>query len=194
MDIQTLFLTRYNVLYDGYLADVWQNLTQDQMRQRSNPHLNSIAWNLWHIARVEDAGINRFVADRNQVYDHDWAGKMNLSLSHYGTAMSYDEVDELTQQINLDGLKEYMGAVRGRTGEVINALTPTTLDLKFDHDELHKILIEGELAHPNAHWLVDAYLGWTKGKALIHFGLTHSFQHIGEISTLASLLDVEVFG
>ena len=39
------------------------------MRVRPHPQLNSIAWNLWHLTRVEDTAVNCFVADLPQVLD-----------------------------------------------------------------------------------------------------------------------------
>jgi len=42
-------------------------------------------------------------------------------------------------------------------------------------------------AHSNGAWLEGAYTGWHRGKCLIHFSLTHSHQHVGEIGVLASL-------
>jgi hypothetical protein len=38
---------------------------------------------------------------------------------------------------------------------------------------------------------IKNYLGWTKGKCLLTFGLTHSWQHLGEMEVIATLLGVE---
>ena len=38
--------------------------------------------------------------------------------------------------------------------------------------------------------LVIKYTGWTKGKCLMNFALTHPYQHVGEIGVIASLLGV----
>jgi hypothetical protein len=58
-------------------------------------------------------------------------------------------------------------------------------------ERLRLILVDEGLAHANAAGLVENYAGWTKGKCWLHFALTHSFQHIGEIDVLASLLGLE---
>jgi hypothetical protein len=50
--ISTLFMQRYTPLTEFYLEGFWQMVTPDQMRQRPHPRLNSIAWVMWHIARV----------------------------------------------------------------------------------------------------------------------------------------------
>ena len=51
------------------------DLTDDQMRLRPQPHMNPIAWLLWHIARCEDLGVNRLIANRPDVLDGEgWWG------------------------------------------------------------------------------------------------------------------------
>ena len=42
----------------------FDTLSDEQMRHRPQPMVNSLAWLIWHMARVEDAGINRLVANR----------------------------------------------------------------------------------------------------------------------------------
>src|SRR5512145_2911341 len=39
-------------------------LSDEQMRVRPREDLNSLAWLLWHIARVEDSMVNRVLAGR----------------------------------------------------------------------------------------------------------------------------------
>lgn len=68
MEWAQLFLQRYDVLCAFYLDGVWEMVPEDLMRQRPHPRVNSIAWNLWHLTRVEDAGLNRFVVDRLQAW------------------------------------------------------------------------------------------------------------------------------
>ena len=96
MDIPQVFLQRYDALYNFWLADIWTVVTPELMRQRPHPQVNSIVWNLWHITRVEDAGLNRFVTDRPQVLDEGlWMEHMNIPWRHHGTDMTFAEVDKL---------------------------------------------------------------------------------------------------
>jgi len=39
--------------------------------------------------------------------------------------------------------------------------------------------------------LVANYAGWTRGKCLLNFALTHPYQHVGEMGVIASLLGIE---
>jgi hypothetical protein len=64
-----LFLQRYDVLCDFWLAGIWEQAPADLMRRRPHPRVNSLVWSLWHLTRVEDAGLNRFVTDGVQVFE-----------------------------------------------------------------------------------------------------------------------------
>ena len=192
MDVTELFLQRYNALYEFWLAGVWEMVPDDLMRQRPHLQVNSIAWVLWHLTRVEDAGLNRFVVDRTQVLDEGpWMQKMNVPLRHNGSDMDFAEVDDLSQRINLQALHEYSKAVQIRTREIVSQLTYDNLDSIREEKYLRVILFDEGLAHPKAAGLLDNYLGWTKGKCLMNFGMTHPYQHVGEIGVIASLLGVD---
>ena len=192
MNVTELFLQRYNALYDFWLGGVWEMVPDDLMRQRPHPQVNSIAWILWHLTRVEDAGLNRFVVDGSQVLDDgSWMEKMNLPIRHNGGDMNFAEVDDLSQRINLQALQEYSKAVQIRTREIVSQLTYDSLDSVMEEDYLRVILFDEGLASPRSAGLLQNYLGWTKGKCLMNFGMTHPYQHVGEIGVIASLLGVD---
>ncbi|MCL4861833.1 MAG: DinB family protein [Caldilineaceae bacterium] len=192
MDLPQLFLQRHDVLYDFWLGELWQAVPEALMRQRPHPRVNSIAWNLWHLARVEDAGLNRFVVDRPQVLDEGgWMERMDLPWRHHGSGMTFAEVDELSQRVDLPALQGYLEAVRVRTGQIVTQLAWDDLDATMDEDRLRAILVDEGLAHSQAEAFLANYLGWPKGKCLMNFGLTHAYQHVGEIGVIASLLGVD---
>ena len=192
MNLTELFIQRYNALYDFWLGGIWEMVPDDLMRQRPHPRVNSIAWILWHLTRVEDAGLNRFVVDGSQVLDDgSWMEKMDLPIRHSGGDMNFAEVDDLSQRINLQALQEYSKAVQLRTREVVSQLTYDSLDSVMEEDYLRVILFNEGLASPRSAGLLQNYLGWTKGKCLMNFGMTHPYQHVGEIGVIASLLGVD---
>lgn len=94
-------------------------LSDEQMRVRPREDLNSLAWLLWHIARVEDSMVNRVLAGRSQVFDDGWMKRLGISRRDFGTGMTSAEVTELTRQIDLGALREYRDAVGRRTREVV---------------------------------------------------------------------------
>lgn len=192
MDISQLFLQRYDALYDFWLGETWKNIPADLMRQRPHARVNSIAWVVWHLTRAEDAGLNRFVVDRPQVLDEDaWLLRMNIPWRHLGNGMTFPEVDELSQRIDVQALHDYSNAVQARTREIVSQLDPDSLDAIMEAERLRLILVDEGLAYSQADGLIQNYLGWTKGKCLMSFGLTHPFQHVGEIDVIAGLMGMD---
>ena len=184
-----LFLVRYRTLYDFWLGILWSEVSEDMMRQRPHPRVNSLAWNLWHIARVEDSALNRFVEDRPQVLDDgDWMEKMALPLRHNGFEMTFEEVDQLNQQIDLQALRGYSEAIHRRTMEITTRLKLADLEEELTRERVELVLIKEGLGSPRAEGLVENYTGWTKAQCLMNLGLTHSYHHVGEMNVICSLL------
>ena len=192
MNAQQLFLQRYTVLYDFWLAGFWEAVPDDLMRQRPHPRVNSIAWVLWHLTRVEDAAMNRFMVDLPQVLDEgQWMQRMNVPWRHNGSEMTFDEVDDLSRRIDLQALHDYADAVHRQTLEIVAQLNADSLDETMQADRLRVILFDEGLAGPRAAGLLENYTGWSKGKVLMNLALTHPYQHVGEMDVIASLLGVE---
>lgn len=192
MNITDLFLQRYDPLYAFWLDGIWNGVPHDAMRRRPHPQVNSIAWNLWHLTRVEDATFNRFLTDSEQVLDAgDWPARLNLLWRHNGSEMSFAEVDELGRRIDLDALRAYAAAVEACTRQVAAGLDRIDLDAVPDEAHLRRVLFDEGLAHPRAGGLLQNYLGWPKSKYLTNLGMTHPYQHVGEIGVIASLLGIQ---
>jgi DinB superfamily len=192
MDLQQLFFQRYDALYGFWIAGLWTTVPDDLMRKRPHPRVNSIAWNVWHLTRVEDAALSRFITDRPQVLDEGgWIQRMNIPWRHNGNAMTFDEVDEIDRRVDIRALHGYSDAVQARTREIVSQLSLRDLDPAMEEERLRKILFDEGLAHPQASGLLENYLGWTKGKCLMNLALTHPYQHVGEIGVIASLHGID---
>jgi hypothetical protein len=68
MDAAPFFLLRYQPLHGAMMDRLFADLTDSQLRRRPQ-NQNSLVWLLWHVARAEDIGINRFADDRTEVFD-----------------------------------------------------------------------------------------------------------------------------
>ncbi len=191
MEFTDLFLQRHQVLYEFYLDYLWKVVPSELMRVRPQPKVNSLAWNLWHISRVEDAGLNRFVADRHQILDEgNWMARLHLPWRDVGTGMNLAEVDELDRQIDLDALHDYSKAVQARTIEIVSQLQMADLDPVVPVEKIRAVVIDEGFAHSDPEGLVTNYTGWTKGRFFMVDGLTHPFQHLGEMEVITTLLGV----
>jgi hypothetical protein len=192
MDVQQLFFQRYDALYSFWIGDLWTAVPDDLMRQRPHTRVNSIVWNLWHLTRVEDVALNRFIADLPQVLEEGgWTQRMKVPFRHHGGGMTLDEVDELDRNIDVQALHGYSDAVQARTREIVNRLSMDDLDGVLEEGRLRKILFDEGVARNRDAAMLENYLGWSKGKSLMNLGLTHPYQHVGEMGVIATLLGIE---
>jgi hypothetical protein len=192
-----LFLTFHQGkgLPDQAIDRLFDQMSGVQMRCRPHPVLNSVAWIIWHMARAEDTGVNRFVVDQRQVFDDgDWGEQMKLTIRHHGGGMADAEVTALSQQIDLPALRSYYTAVRARTVEVVKKLTPDYLDEIPDAaDRLRQIFAEG-IVDPARDRERLPYPEWSRGELLVHLAMTHNYGHMYEVCTVCSLLGVSFWG
>jgi hypothetical protein len=191
MDFAQLFLQRHDVLYDFFLADYWKMVPEGKMRIRPHPMVNSIAWNLWHMTRVEDSGLNLFVSEGRQILDEgDWTIRLKIPWRHNGGGMTFDEVDDLNRRIDMQELHNYSNAVRVWTNEIVTNIHLLDLDETLKPERLKVIFVEEGLALSDADERIKWYSGWSKGKCLLNLGLTHPFLHVGEMGVITSLLGI----
>jgi hypothetical protein len=151
-------------------------------------NLNSIAWILWHLTRCEDFAINRIIYDSEQVLDaYNYTISLNVSRRDIGTSMTYNEVIDLSNQIDLDFLLEYTNAVATKTQKIIQHIIPKELNQAPDPEHLRKVLFEEYALNKNSAWVAEHYSHKTKGWFLGHLALTHPRGHLGQIILLRKL-------
>lgn len=183
------FLLHHNRIYfepSGIPGRI-NGLSDEQLRSCQN-NLNSIAWILWHMARCEDVAISRIIFDQEQVFDEDnYSSSLKASRRDIGTSMSFKEVIDLSNQIDLNSLREYSVEVATKTQKVIRELPLEQLNLIPDRAYLKKVLLEEGALNKNSEWVAEHYSNKTKGWFLGHLGLTHPRGHLGQIILLRKL-------
>ena len=188
MDALDFFLVRYDQVHRVLTDPAIKQLDETQLRGRPHPGVNTIAWLLWHMARVEDVGVNRFVVDGPQVLDDGWLAKLGVERRDVGTGMSDAEVDELSARVDLDALRGYWDAVTRRTPEVVASLRGSDLDALVPRERVERVAsAEGAVA-PGAEWLTEFWAaGRTCAWVLAQTPLLHVYGHYFEARAVAGL-------
>jgi len=188
MDAIDFFLVRYEQVHRVLTDPAIGRLTERQMRGRPHPGVNSVAWLLWHMARVEDVGVNRFVVDRAQVLDDGWLGRLGVARRDVGTGMSDAEVDDLSAHIDLEALRGYWDAVTRRTPEIVQTLRGSDLETIVAADRVkHVAQAEGAVA-AGAEWLTEFWASKrTRAWVLAQTPLLHVYGHYFEARVAAGL-------
>ena len=183
----------FRVRYDEFHRSLWSELTKDlspaEVRGRPHPKANTIAWLIWHTARVEDIGVNRFVVDGRQVLDAGgWLDRMKLRRRDVGTGMSDREVDELSAAIDLDGLRGYWEAVMVSTREVVARLPCEDLTAIVPADRVKRVAADEGAVAANAGWLTEFWAkGRTRAWVLAQTPLLHVYGHYFEARVVKGL-------
>ena len=116
----------------------------------------TIAWALWHIARIEDLAMNILVGATEQIFDYNWKEKMNTPISDTGNALTDDEIVSLSKNLCISELIAYRNAVGKRTQEIVKGLSAEDMKRKVSTKALEKIRVEGGVTEQaNSIWLLD---------------------------------------
>jgi hypothetical protein len=182
------FLTRY-VRISGMIRHMFADLSEAQIRVAPCEGVNSLAWLGWHVARVEDVGLNRFVLDDEQLFVRDgWETRLNVARRDFGTGMTPTEVRDLSMCIDLEQLRAYSDAVVERTLAVADRLQPEDLDTINDADYVQRVMDGDGFVTEDQSWVPDYMKGQPKGFFLCHLALTHKCIHVGEANAIRGLI------
>jgi len=193
MDLLTFFLGQHAAVHacdvSGHVfaaQRVFGELSDDQMRMRPGPGLNSLVWILWHMARTEDAAVNAVVAGLDQVLDEEWVRRMNVPWRIIGTGMTGDEVTDVTARADVAAVRAYRSAVGLRTRAVVQALRPDAWDEIVGDEDIKRAAVAGAFRD----WVEGEeypWRGWTRANQLASSALRHNWAHIGEAVTIRGL-------
>jgi uncharacterized damage-inducible protein DinB len=110
-----------------------QGLRPEQLTARLNGESNSIAWLVWHLARVQDDHVAD-VAGTEQVWTAEgWADRFGLPFDPSATGYGHGPDDVAAVQVaSADLLTGYYDAVHARTLEFVERLADADLDRVVD--------------------------------------------------------------
>jgi len=149
---------------------------------------HSIAWMLWHSARIEDVTMNILLAGGEQVFARQgWAARLQVAARDTGNAMSPEQIEALSRAIDLQALLDYRDAVGRATREIVAQASPAQLKAKVDAARLERVRVEG--AVPDAAREILDYWGGLTGAGLLLMPPTrHNFVHLNEALRLRQKL------
>lgn len=185
-----LFLRQHAMVHDAEMSnsglhsfsdEVWQDAGEASIRCVPLKFEHSIAWLIWHIARIEDMTMNVLLARGSQVfYQDDWLTKMNITIRHSGNVvMDIGDVIAFSNAVDLDALKAYRLAVGRSTREAVTNLQPEDVQRKADPARLQQLLDDGSVT-PEAMSLIEYWGSLTIGGLLLMPPTRHCLVHLNE--------------
>lgn len=139
----------------------------------------TIAWHLWHIARIEDVVGNVLMSGQTQIFNDEWMLKMNVHVKDTGNAMSDEQIKDFSNQVNIQALIHYRNAVGKQTRNILKSLTPSDLKRRADVENLKRIVSEGALLECKESLWLNSFWGRLTFLGLILTPLTrHHMMHL----------------
>lgn len=133
-----LFMNLHARLHASFPTDysfedeLWEDLTEEAFKKAQNKKGRTIAYSLWHSARIEDMTMNLLVTQGTQVIDkNNWQKKVGSSIYDTGNALTPKEILKFSSHLNMANLKKYRQAVGKRTREIVSSLSYSDLKGKY---------------------------------------------------------------
>jgi hypothetical protein len=188
-----LFLSQHAMLHSAKMAqtepwsfedEVLNDMIEEQIRRIPQNCDHSVAWNIWHIARIEDVAMNLLVAGSPQILHRDnWLERMKISARDTGNAMNREEMATLSATIDIEALRAYRLAVGRRTLEIVKGLRPEELKQNVQPSRLQQVMGEGALVEAAVG--IKDYWGRRNIAGLLLMPATrHSLVHLNEALSL----------
>jgi len=110
-----LFLAQHAVVHAAEMSasqlwsfedEILADMNVEEIRQIPAGGEHSIAWILFHLARIEDITMNLLVARTPQLFRRDgWAEPLNVSILHSANRMDDQSLHELSRTIDIHSLR-----------------------------------------------------------------------------------------
>ncbi len=110
--------------------ELWNALDEEIFRHIPTKSIYSVAWHLWHSARIEDITVNFFITQMPQIHEN-YKKALGVPFIDTGNAMDLKHMQQFSAKINMSALYEYRVAVGRRTQEAIQRLTIDVLEKKY---------------------------------------------------------------
>ena len=161
-----------------FADQLWEGLDVASARKIPQNEEQSIAWNMYHLARIEDTAMNFLVAEKTPVFDHGgWMEKLGAPIADSGNLIPDLEMKALSQTIDLDALRSYRADVGVRTREIIQSLTPERLKQKVRPESIQR-LREAAVIRPEAEDLITYWSRRTIEGLVLMPATRHNMVHL----------------
>lgn len=133
-----------------------EDLQPDEYKVMPTKDDETIAWVMWHLARIEDLTMNVLVKQGEQIFNEQLQEKLKVRVKDTGNAWSDEEIIEFSKSVNIKELLEYRKTVGIRTREIVKSLSADDMKRKVLKQDLQRILQEGGVTEKDdSKWLLD---------------------------------------
>jgi hypothetical protein len=168
-------MTATTILIDGFqrvrdaLYPALGGLTSDQLAHRPSPESNSVAWLVWHLARIQDAQVAALAGVEQVWLVEGWVERFALPLDPADTGYGHDATEVAAVVADADRLLGYFEATHAQTIDVVAPMSDADLQRIVDQ-----------------HWDPPV----TAAVRLMSI-ISDDLQHVGQVAYLRGMLLAE---
>jgi hypothetical protein len=166
---------------------IWDSINGDNFRIVAGKNRYSVAWNLWHCARIEDICSHAFISYEEQIFTkRGYQNKLNIISKTTGNEFTDNEMKLFNESINLKELKKYRNDVGIETRKIIKKINTEILSKKVNIDDLNKLQDEGYIGK-GSEWLLE-FWGRKKIIGIITMPLSrHILVHLNDCKKILKI-------
>ncbi len=191
-------LTLRNILSDA-VEKLCNKLSDEQYSLMPYPnangyHCKTIAYSIWHLARIEDITAHTLIECNEQVLFRDNHLKTTCSpITTTGNELTKDEIIAFSQILNIAELLRYAADVKASTDKLLSRLGFEQSKRKFTNDDKERVIASKSVSKDeNAVWLIDYWCG-KDISGIIRMPFTrHLIMHIEAMMRIAQKTGIEL--
>ncbi len=163
---------------------ILDDMGEDHIRRIPANQEHSVAWCIWHIARIEDVVMNRLVAGTPQLFlKDDWAARLGVPYIDTGNEMSSEAMIDFSAGVDVAALRDYRLAVGQRTRDIVLELDPAQLHSNVAPQRLEDVRADGAVPEA-AEGIIQYWSKRTLAGLLLTPGSRHQLTHLNEALAL----------
>lgn len=157
-------------------------------------HCKTIAYSIWHMARIEDITAHTLICDDEQVLFRDDYLKATCSpIITTGNELVKDEITAFSQSLNIAGLLRYAADVKASTDKLLSRLSYEDSKRRFTNDDKERVIASKSVSEDeNAVWLIDYWCGKDIAGIIKMPFTRHLIMHIEAMMRIAGKIGIEI--
>jgi len=164
----------------SYQDEVLADVPEDWIRIVPEGEDHSVAWLLWHLTRCEDITMNMLILRGDQLlHSEGWLKRLEIDWRDTGNAMTFQEIIDFSQHINLTALFDYRLCVGIGTQNIIKQLAQEDLYRKVNPEDIQRLFDEGAVVE-EARGVAEYWSKRDVAGLLLMPATRHSLSHLNE--------------
>ncbi len=157
-------------------------------------HCKTIAYSIWHMARIEDITAHTLICGDEQVLFRDDYLKASCSpIITTGNELVRDEITAFSQSLNITGLLRYASDVKESTDKLLSRLSYEDSKRRFTSNDKERVIASKSVSEDeNAVWLIDHWCGKDIAGIIKMPFTRHLIMHIEAMMRIAGKIGIEI--